>query len=113
MLVLDEADRMLDQGFELDLRKIMSYRPVKLQTLLFTATWEPSTKVQLLASDFLVDPEIIEISNASRAANPNITHQFHVCRSEREKLTRLIEQIGQLTDQQKLIVFVNTKAGRC
>ncbi|CAK9028374.1 unnamed protein product [Durusdinium trenchii] len=111
VLVLDEADRMLNQGFELDLRKIMSYRPVKLQTLLFTATWEPSTKVQLLASDFLVDPEIIEISNASRAANPNITHQFHVCRSEREKLTRLIEQIGQLTDQQKLIVFVNTKAG--
>ena len=110
-MVLDEADRMLDQGFEHDLRKIMSYRPLKLQSLLFTATWEPSTKVQTLAGDFLVEPKVIEIANGSRAANPNIQHRFHVCRNEREKLTRLVEQIDQLVDEEKLIVFLNTKVG--
>ncbi|CAJ1352731.1 unnamed protein product, partial [Effrenium voratum] len=110
VLVLDEADRMLDQGFEQDLRQIMTQRPPEVQTLLFTATWAPSQKVQQLAAEFLADPVLIQTGTVGRAANRDITHRFYVCSSEREKMDQLIKQINEVNEVgERMIVFLNTK----
>ena len=59
-LVLDEADRMLDQGFERDVRKIISATHPQRQTCLFSATWPDS--VRELAHEFLIKPIFVVMS---------------------------------------------------
>ena len=62
MFVLDEADRMLDMGFEEDIKKIMRYlKAPRIQNLLFTATWPK--EVQMVADQILKDPVDIKIGN--------------------------------------------------
>ena len=63
-LVLDEADRMLDQGFEDTMRAIVGGTRSDRQTLMFSATWPPS--VQKLALEFLVDPVKVTIGAQAR-----------------------------------------------
>ena len=96
-LVLDEADRMLDKGFEEEIRKIISTTPNQgRQTLMFTATWPPS--VRDLASTFMHHPVHISIgannpSNELRA-NAKITQLVEVI-DPRQKETRLLQLLKQ------------------
>lgn len=95
-LVLDEADRMLDTGFEQDIRKIISTTPsTGRQTLMFTATWPPS--VHDLADTFMTKPVKVTIGdNASGElrANVRITQEIEVIQ-QHEKQDRLIQLLKQ------------------
>ena len=95
-LVLDEADRMLDKGFEDEVRKIISTTPsTGRQTLMFTATWPPS--VRDLAGTFMDIPVKVTIGdNASGElrANAKIIQEVEVI-EDREKQPRLIQLLKQ------------------
>ena len=67
-LVLDEADRMLDKGFENDIRKIIGYTKPDRQTMMFSATWPPS--VRRLATSFLRDPVRVSVGHAASDETP-------------------------------------------
>lgn len=94
-VVLDEADRMLDKGFEEPIRQIISQTPKKRQTLMFTATWPPS--VRELASTFMVSPVRVNIGdNASGElrANVRIKQLVEVVdpRGKEQRLLQLLKQ---------------------
>lgn len=97
-LVLDEADRMLDTGFELDIRKIIDCTPSTgtRQTLMFTATWPPS--VRTLASSFMRDPIHIGIGRdnpeGALRANTSITQRVEVV-DPYDKEQRLLQLIKE------------------
>ncbi|KAK4548873.1 RNA-dependent ATPase [Oleoguttula mirabilis] len=96
-VVLDEADRMLDKGFEQEVRKIISATaPTGRQTLMFTATWPPS--VRELADTFMTKPVKVTIGdNASGElrANVRIIQEIEVMEDQRDKQPRLIELLKQ------------------
>ena len=94
-VVLDEADRMLDKGFEDDIRKIISCTPRKRQTLMFTATWPPS--VRDLAATFMQSPVKIAIGDnpsGELRANTRIKQIVEVVepRNKEYRLLRLLKQ---------------------
>ncbi|MEC8484081.1 MAG: DEAD/DEAH box helicase, partial [Pseudomonadota bacterium] len=106
ILVLDEADRMLDMGFIHDLKKIVALIPKKRQTLLFSATF--SGPIKELAERFVNDPEEVSVSPANTKA-ATISHTvFEVDKPNKTKLLiHLVKQEGW----RQVLVFSKTKHG--
>jgi ATP-dependent RNA helicase DBP3 len=105
-LVLDEADRMLDIGFEDAIRTIISKTRKDRQTLMFSATWPES--VRKLANDFLSKPVRVTIGSPDLSASHNITQIVEVLDDPRQKERRLTELLGKYHKSRKnrVLVFV-------
>ncbi|NBX00821.1 MAG: DEAD/DEAH box helicase, partial [Methylophilaceae bacterium] len=104
MLILDEADRMLDMGFMPDLKRILALLPKQRQNLMFSATF--STEIKKLSEEFLKDPVLVEVAR-SNATNENVTQKvYHVAQDDKHAL---LAQILNETETKQVIVFTKTK----
>lgn len=106
-LVLDEADRMFDLGFEPQVRSIVGQIRPDRQTLLFSATMP--RKVEKLAREILSDPIRVTVGEVGMA-NEDITQVVQVIPSDSEKLPWLLEKLPEMIDQGDTLVFASKKA---
>lgn len=104
MLILDEADRMLDMGFMPDLKRILALLPKQRQNLMFSATF--SNEIKKLSEDFLTDPVLIEVARSNAAAE-NVTQKvYHVAQEDKHAL---LAKLLSGSDAKQVIVFTKTK----
>ncbi|KAH3952674.1 ATP-dependent RNA helicase DBP4 [Parastagonospora nodorum] len=110
MLVLDEADRILDMGFQRDVDAIIDYLPKERQTLLFSAT--QSKKVSDLARLSLQDPEYVSVHAEDKSATPKSLQQNYIICPLEEKLDTLWSFIQASKKSKILVFFSSAKAVR-
>ncbi|KAH7926204.1 DEAD-domain-containing protein [Leucogyrophana mollusca] len=113
-LVLDEADRMLDKGFENDIRAIISHtkQGAERQTMMFSATWPEA--VRRLASTFQRDPVRVTVGSDDLTANSRVEQSLDVFDDVREKDNRLLKLLKSLShkkaskkgsDEARILIF--------
>merc|ERR1711871_205651 len=106
LIVLDEADRMFEMGFEFQMKSILqNIRPGR-QTLMFIATMKK--KIEGFAREILINPVRITVGSIGQA-NTDVNQSVHVLSNEMEKWPWLVGRLPQFLQQGKIVVFVGAK----